>query len=186
MRRARLAHAVRAEWEPAGARQRRRGRRAGAGAEIIEFDKYASDKGAREGSGRNAVAIVGGLPFRILCFATAVIVFNEWSRMTRAKRAGPIYLFARRALFLGFFLFVFGFEFLALAVLFVGLLAWHMAVSGGGTAAEGLDPEYAALMGAQVARHDSLSAAMGTSLLLPAAVILLGAVIGWVRHTTRE
>ncbi|MCT2046004.1 DHA2 family efflux MFS transporter permease subunit [Corynebacterium sanguinis] len=36
----------------------------------------------------------------------------------------------------------------------------------------------AALMGAQVARHDSLSAAMGTSLLLPAAVILLGAVIG--------
>ena len=35
-------------------------RRAGAGAEIIEFDKYASDKGAREGSGRNAVAIVGG------------------------------------------------------------------------------------------------------------------------------
>lgn len=39
---------------------------------------------------------------------------------------------------------------LALAILFVGLLAWHMAVSGGGTAAEGLDPEYAALMGAQV------------------------------------
>ncbi len=65
-----------------------------------------------------AVAIVGGLPFRILCFATAVIVFNEWSRMTRAKRAGPIYVFARRALFLGFFVFVLGFEFLALAVLF--------------------------------------------------------------------
>ncbi|AWB85031.1 DHA2 family efflux MFS transporter permease subunit [Corynebacterium liangguodongii] len=36
----------------------------------------------------------------------------------------------------------------------------------------------AALMGAQVARHGSLSAAMGTSMLLPAAVMCLGAVIG--------
>ena len=34
--------------------------RAGRGAEIVEFSKYASDKGRREGSGRNAVAIVGG------------------------------------------------------------------------------------------------------------------------------
>jgi protease-4 len=35
-------------------------RRAGANAEIIEFDDYASSKGERTGSGRNAVAIVGG------------------------------------------------------------------------------------------------------------------------------
>ncbi len=34
--------------------------RAGRGAEIVELAKYASDKGAREGSGRNAIAIVGG------------------------------------------------------------------------------------------------------------------------------
>ncbi len=34
--------------------------RAGRGAEIVELAKYASDKGAREGSGRNAIAVVGG------------------------------------------------------------------------------------------------------------------------------
>ena len=35
-------------------------RRAGRGAEIIEFQDYASSKGERSGSGRNAIAIVGG------------------------------------------------------------------------------------------------------------------------------
>jgi protease-4 len=35
-------------------------RRAGAGSEIIEFRDYASLKGERAGSGRNAIAIVGG------------------------------------------------------------------------------------------------------------------------------
>ena len=35
-------------------------RRAGRGAEIIEFGDYASAKGERSGSGRNAIAIVGG------------------------------------------------------------------------------------------------------------------------------
>ncbi|KQW83157.1 signal peptide peptidase SppA [Brevundimonas sp. Root1279] len=35
-------------------------RRAGRNAEIIEFDDYASSKGERSGSGRNAIAIVGG------------------------------------------------------------------------------------------------------------------------------
>jgi protease-4 len=35
-------------------------RRAGRGADIIEFQDYASSKGERAGSGRNAVAIVGG------------------------------------------------------------------------------------------------------------------------------
>ncbi len=39
---------------------------------------------------------------------------------------------------------------LSLTLLVIGLLAWHLAVSGPGTAAQGLDPEYAALMGAQV------------------------------------
>ncbi len=34
--------------------------RAGKGAEIIPFNKYASDKGDRLGSGKNAIAIVGG------------------------------------------------------------------------------------------------------------------------------
>ncbi|HYD28754.1 signal peptide peptidase SppA [Brevundimonas sp.] len=35
-------------------------RRAGRGAEIMEFGDYASSKGERAGSGRNAIAIVGG------------------------------------------------------------------------------------------------------------------------------
>ncbi len=35
-------------------------RRAGRGAEIVEFHDYASSKGERSGSGRNAIAIVGG------------------------------------------------------------------------------------------------------------------------------
>ena len=35
-------------------------RRAGRGAEIVEFQDYASSKGERSGSGRNAIAIVGG------------------------------------------------------------------------------------------------------------------------------
>ncbi|MFD2236595.1 nitrate ABC transporter permease [Aureimonas populi] len=39
---------------------------------------------------------------------------------------------------------------LSLAILAALLLAWHFAVGGGGTGVEGLDPEYAALMGAQV------------------------------------
>lgn len=34
--------------------------RAGKGAEIVEFSKYASQKGERTGSGKNAIAIVGG------------------------------------------------------------------------------------------------------------------------------
>lgn len=34
--------------------------RAGRGAEIVEFGKYVSQKGERTGSGRNAIAIVGG------------------------------------------------------------------------------------------------------------------------------
>ncbi|KQY90117.1 MULTISPECIES: signal peptide peptidase SppA [unclassified Brevundimonas] len=61
-------------WSSAEARQRRlidkigqveeaeaeARRRAGRGAEIIEFSDYASAKGERAGSGRNAIAIVGG------------------------------------------------------------------------------------------------------------------------------
>ena len=35
-------------------------RRAGKGSEIMEFGDYASSKGSRDGSGRNAIAIVGG------------------------------------------------------------------------------------------------------------------------------
>lgn len=77
-----------------------------------------------------AIAVIGGLPFRILCFVAAVIVFDEWARITRAKRAGPVFHFARRALFAAFFVFVFGFELVALAIvgaaaLFIVLVDRH-------------------------------------------------------------
>ena len=44
---------------------------------------------------------------------------------------------------------------LSFAILAAILIGWHVAVSQGGTAAEGLDPEYAALMGAQVTQGAS-------------------------------
>lgn len=64
-----------------------------------------------------ALAFIGGLPFRILCCATGVIVFEEWSRMTRAKRAGPIFKFARRALFFSLFAFLLGENALSLFII---------------------------------------------------------------------
>ena len=76
------------------------------------------------------VAVIGGLAFRVLCFVAAVIVFDEWARMTRAKRAGPIFTFARRALFAALIAFLFGFPllailFLAAAALFIALVDRH-------------------------------------------------------------
>lgn len=73
------------------------------------------------------LTIVGGVPFRILCCAACVIVFDEWSRMTRAKRAGDIYVFARRTLFVALVAFFFQFHGVALAVvtlatLFIGVV----------------------------------------------------------------
>ncbi|MCP3054600.1 phosphatidate cytidylyltransferase [Aurantimonas marianensis] len=63
-----------------------------------------------------ALTVIGGWPFRLLCFATGLIVFDEWSRISRARRAGPIFSFARRALIVALLVFVFGFYFLALGV----------------------------------------------------------------------
>lgn len=63
-----------------------------------------------------AVTIIGGPVFRAFCCATGVIVFEEWCRMTRAKRAGPIFKFARRSLFIGLFAFFLGENELALLV----------------------------------------------------------------------
>ena len=67
-----------------------------------------------------ALTVVGGWPFRLLCAATGVIVFEEWSRMTRAKRAGPIFQFARRTLYLALIVFVFGLDLLAIGVVAAG------------------------------------------------------------------
>ncbi|RYE82576.1 MAG: phosphatidate cytidylyltransferase, partial [Hyphomicrobiales bacterium] len=64
-----------------------------------------------------AIAFVGGVPFRMLCCLTGVIVFEEWARMTRAKRAGPIFKFARRALFFSLFAFLLGENLLSLIII---------------------------------------------------------------------
>lgn len=69
-----------------------------------------------------AVALWGGLPFRALCFAASVIVFEEWTRMTRAKRAGPVYVFARRALFASLLAFLFGFELISILIVACSVL----------------------------------------------------------------
>ncbi|UHD44356.1 phosphatidate cytidylyltransferase [Aureimonas altamirensis] len=63
-----------------------------------------------------ALAILGGLPFRILCVVTGFIVFDEWTRITGARRAGPLFDVARNALALSLLAFLFHFELLALAI----------------------------------------------------------------------
>lgn len=67
-----------------------------------------------------ALTMLGGWPFRLLCVATGVIVFEEWSRMTRAKQAGPIFRFARRTLYLSLIAFIFGFDLAAIAIVVGG------------------------------------------------------------------
>ncbi|WP_062010918.1 phosphatidate cytidylyltransferase [Aureimonas sp. AU4] len=62
------------------------------------------------------LTFIGGVPFRLLCCAACVIVFDEWSRMTRAKRAGDIYAFARRTLFVSLVAFLFQYHGLALLI----------------------------------------------------------------------
>jgi len=73
------------------------------------------------------LTFVGGVPFRLLCCVACVIVFDEWSRMTRAKRAGDIYVFARRALFVALVAFFFEYHAVALAIVaastvFIGIV----------------------------------------------------------------
>ncbi|WP_062116621.1 phosphatidate cytidylyltransferase [Aureimonas sp. AU40] len=68
------------------------------------------------------ITVIGGVAFRLLCCAASVIVFDEWARMTRAKRAGDIYIFARRALYVG------------LAAFFFGFHGWALTIVGAATA----------------------------------------------------
>ncbi|WP_244497096.1 phosphatidate cytidylyltransferase [Aureimonas sp. D3] len=72
------------------------------------------------------LTFMGGVAFRLLCCAASVIVFDEWSRMTRAKRAGDIYIFARRSLYV------------SLALFFFGLHGWSLTVLLGSTAFIGI------------------------------------------------
>ncbi|MCB8838571.1 phosphatidate cytidylyltransferase [Aurantimonas sp. VKM B-3413] len=68
------------------------------------------------------LTFVGGWAFRILCCAAGLIVFDEWSRMTRARRVRPLFHFARRCFYLALLAFVFGFNLAALAILAAGAL----------------------------------------------------------------
>ena len=62
------------------------------------------------------VAVIGGVLFRLLCCAAAIIVFEEWSQMTRARRAGPLFKLARRSLLFSLFAFLLGANGAALAI----------------------------------------------------------------------
>lgn len=44
------------------------------------------------------LTVVGGWPFRALCVIAGLVVFDEWAKITGARRAGSIFRFARRAL----------------------------------------------------------------------------------------
>ena len=66
------------------------------------------------------LTIAGGWPFRLLCVAAGIIVYDEWARMTRAKRAGPIHHFARRALVLALVAFLFSFDVAAIVIILFG------------------------------------------------------------------
>ncbi|SKA33626.1 phosphatidate cytidylyltransferase [Consotaella salsifontis] len=69
------------------------------------------------------LTVLGGLPFRLLCVVAAAIVFQEWTRITRAKAdGGLLYRFSRRALVLVLALFIAGFSSIALLVLAAALL----------------------------------------------------------------
>ncbi|GGD39419.1 phosphatidate cytidylyltransferase [Aureimonas glaciei] len=63
-----------------------------------------------------AIAVIGGVLFRLLCCAAAIVVFEEWSQMTRARRAGPLFKLARRALLFALFAFLLGANAAALAI----------------------------------------------------------------------
>ena len=63
-----------------------------------------------------ALTAIGGWPFRVLCALTGIIVFDEWARMTRAKRVRPIYHFARGALIVAVVALVFDLGLLAVAI----------------------------------------------------------------------
>ncbi|WP_224007236.1 phosphatidate cytidylyltransferase [Aureimonas sp. SA4125] len=66
-----------------------------------------------------AIAMIGGVLFRLLCCAAAIVVFEEWSKMTRARRAGPLFKLARRSLLFGLFAFLLGANAAALAIVVV-------------------------------------------------------------------
>ena len=66
------------------------------------------------------LVFAGGWWFRILCCATGFIVFDEWTRITRARRLRPHFSFGRRVFYLSLILFACGFDAAALAVFFAG------------------------------------------------------------------
>ncbi|MBO0905109.1 phosphatidate cytidylyltransferase [Jiella sonneratiae] len=68
------------------------------------------------------LVFAGGWGFRLLCCATGFIVFDEWSRITRARRLRPHFTFGRRVFYLSLVLFAFGFALAALLVLCAGTL----------------------------------------------------------------
>ncbi|MBO0662357.1 phosphatidate cytidylyltransferase [Jiella sp. MQZ9-1] len=67
------------------------------------------------------LVFAGSWGFRLLCCATGFIVFDEWSRITRARRIRPHFAFGRRVFYLSLLAFAFGFELAALLIFVAGL-----------------------------------------------------------------
>mgnify|MGYP003645975464 CR=1 FL=1 len=66
------------------------------------------------------LVFAGGWGFRLLCCATGFIVFDEWSRITRARRLRPHFTFGRRVFYLSLVAFAFGFELAAIVIFLAG------------------------------------------------------------------
>lgn len=66
------------------------------------------------------LVFAGGWGFRLLCCATGFIVFDEWTRITRARRLRPHFTFGRRVFYLSLIAFAFGFSLLAVAIFAAG------------------------------------------------------------------
>ncbi|WAP67303.1 phosphatidate cytidylyltransferase [Jiella pelagia] len=66
------------------------------------------------------LVFAGGWGFRLLCCATGFIVFDEWSRITRARRLRPHFTFGRRVFYFSLVAFAFGFELAAIVIFLAG------------------------------------------------------------------
>ncbi|MBP0615449.1 phosphatidate cytidylyltransferase [Jiella mangrovi] len=66
------------------------------------------------------LVFAGGWGFRLLCCVTGFIVFDEWVRITRARRLRPHFTFGRRIFYFSLLAFAFGFELSAILIFLAG------------------------------------------------------------------
>ena len=66
------------------------------------------------------LVFAGGWWFRILCCMTGFIVFDEWTKITRARRLRPHFAFARRVFHFSLLAFALGFSLVAVLIFAAG------------------------------------------------------------------